>query len=120
MLLLLLRRLGSPRAPAVCIRVRETERSPGGPVRPLERDGCGARESGACVSGAGARAPSDASALDWTSGRYQVSPNEGLLEECLGTRNGVPLLHSESQITLESSFKLDMFFFRKLDLCCLC
>jgi len=44
-----------------------------GPVRPLERDGCGARELGA--SGAGARAPSDANISNRTSRRGQVSPN---------------------------------------------
>jgi len=43
-----------------------------GPVRPLERDGCGARELGA--SGAGARAPSDANISNRTSRRWQVSP----------------------------------------------
>jgi hypothetical protein len=74
MLLLLVRRHGSPRVPAgataACIWARETERarvvSAHAWARAAsERDGCGAMEL--CASGAGVGAPSDASAPDGTS-----------------------------------------------------
>jgi hypothetical protein len=75
MLLLLVRRHGSPRVPAgataaACIWARETERarvvSAHAWARAAsERDGCGAMELRA--SGAGVGAPSDASAPDGTS-----------------------------------------------------